>query len=131
MTINKQALLGADKHANQHRLSRLIVEANSAELRAIAEAVEQYTDELIAALEHSEVQLLNERNSTEAALAEAKLLGAGDLIKHFNNLLSLHGKRIVGFDDESTLTVREVRDALLLANQMLLSSAPEPETTHG
>ncbi|EKS7554091.1 hypothetical protein ACE2NF_002724 [Salmonella enterica] len=51
MTIDKQALLGADKHANQHRLSRLIIEANSAELRAIAEAVEQYTDQLIAALE--------------------------------------------------------------------------------
>ncbi|EDQ2392342.1 hypothetical protein RU50_003358 [Salmonella enterica subsp. enterica] len=49
--IDKRALLGADKHANQHRLSRLIIEANSAELRAIAEAVEQYTDQLIAALE--------------------------------------------------------------------------------
>ncbi|EIK6983698.1 hypothetical protein LKE12_005017, partial [Salmonella enterica subsp. enterica serovar Amager] len=52
--IDKQALLGADKHANQHRLSRLIIEANSAELRAIAEAVEQYTDQLIAALADSE-----------------------------------------------------------------------------
>lgn len=51
--IDKQALLGADKHANQHRLSRLIIEANSAELRAIAEAVEQYTDQLIAALADS------------------------------------------------------------------------------
>ncbi|EAZ0558322.1 hypothetical protein BKJ42_07955 [Salmonella enterica] len=54
MNIDKQALLGADKHANQHRLSRLIIEANSAELRAIAEAVEQYTDQLIAALADSE-----------------------------------------------------------------------------
>lgn len=54
MTIDKQALLGADKHANQHRLSRLIIEANSAELRDIAEAVEQYTDQLIAALADSE-----------------------------------------------------------------------------
>lgn len=54
MTIDKQALLGADKHVNQHRLSRLIIEANSAELRAIAEAVEQYTDQLIAALADSE-----------------------------------------------------------------------------
>ncbi|AXC85099.1 hypothetical protein DOE57_07150 [Salmonella enterica subsp. salamae serovar 56:b:[1,5]] len=54
MNIDKQALLGADKHANQHRLSRLIIEANSAELRAIAESVEQYTDQLIAALADSE-----------------------------------------------------------------------------
>ncbi|HGG5995438.1 TPA: ead/Ea22-like family protein [Salmonella enterica subsp. diarizonae serovar 61:r:z53] len=52
--IDKQALLGADKHANQHRLSRLIIEANSAELRDIAEAVEQYTDQLIAVLADSE-----------------------------------------------------------------------------
>lgn len=52
--IDKQALLGPDKHANQHRLSRLIIEANSAELRDIAEAVEQYTDQLIAALADSE-----------------------------------------------------------------------------
>ncbi|KWQ11343.1 hypothetical protein Y101_23195, partial [Salmonella enterica subsp. enterica serovar Tennessee] len=50
-------LLGADKHANQHRLSRLIIEANSAELRAIAEAVEQYTDQLIAALADSEKRI--------------------------------------------------------------------------
>ncbi|EAO9706839.1 TPA: ead/Ea22-like family protein [Salmonella enterica] len=55
--IDKQALLGADKHANQHRLSRLIIEANSAELRAIAEAVEQYTDQIIAALADSEKRI--------------------------------------------------------------------------
>lgn len=81
MTIDKQALLGADKHANQHRLSRLIVEANSAEIRAIAEAVEQYTDQLIAALadaknriaelERSETQLINERDAAESALNDA------------------------------------------------------------
>lgn len=81
MTIDKQALLGADKHANQHRLSRLIIEANSAELRAIAEAVEQYTDQLIAALEaeekriaeleRSETQLINERDYAESALNDA------------------------------------------------------------
>lgn len=52
--LNKQALLSTDKHANQHMLSRLIVEANSAELRALAESVEQYTDRLIAALEAAE-----------------------------------------------------------------------------
>lgn len=81
MNIDKQALLGADKHANQHRLSRLIIEANSAELRAIAEAVEQYTDQLIAALadsekriaelERSETQLINERDAAESALNDA------------------------------------------------------------
>ena len=55
--IDKQALLSTDKHANQHMLSRLIVEANSAEIRDIAEAVEQYTDRLIAALEDAEKRI--------------------------------------------------------------------------
>lgn len=55
--LNKQALLSTDKHANQHMLSRLIVEANSAELRDVAEAVEQYTDRLIAALEAAEKRI--------------------------------------------------------------------------
>ncbi|EEE1930161.1 hypothetical protein HB687_003100 [Salmonella enterica subsp. diarizonae] len=57
MNIDKRALPGPDKHANQHRLSRLIIEANNAELRAIAEAVEQYTDQLIAALEAEEKRI--------------------------------------------------------------------------
>lgn len=69
--IDKQALLGADKHANQHRLSRLIIEANSAELRAIAEAVEQYTDQLIAALEAEEKHIaeLESKNSNLQTIA--------------------------------------------------------------
>lgn len=69
--IDKQALLGADKHANQHRLSRLIIEANSAELRAIAEAVEQYTDQLIAALEAEEKHIaeLESKNSNLRTIA--------------------------------------------------------------
>ncbi|EHA9399639.1 ead/Ea22-like family protein [Salmonella enterica subsp. enterica serovar Newport] len=69
--LNKQALLGADKHANQHRLSRLIIEANSAELRAIAEAVEQYTDQLIAALEAEEKHIaeLESKNANLRTIA--------------------------------------------------------------
>lgn len=55
--LNKQALLSTDKHANQHMLSRIIVEAYSAEIRDIAEAVEQYTDRLIAALEDAEKRI--------------------------------------------------------------------------
>ncbi|EDV0364650.1 hypothetical protein QC13_000017 [Salmonella enterica subsp. enterica] len=57
MTFDKQALLGPDKHSNQHKLSRLIAEANSAEIRDIAEAVEQYTDQLIAALVDSKKRI--------------------------------------------------------------------------
>jgi hypothetical protein len=47
--FNKQALLSTDKHANQHRLSRLTMEVHSDELRIMASAVESYTDELIPA----------------------------------------------------------------------------------
>jgi hypothetical protein len=56
MTI-KHELLGAPKHANQHRLSRLIMEAKTDELRVLAAAVECYTDELIAALEAAEKRI--------------------------------------------------------------------------
>ncbi|EHK9138462.1 hypothetical protein [Salmonella enterica] len=52
--LDKQALLSTDKHANQHRLSRLTMEVHSDELRIMASAVESYTDELIAALEAAE-----------------------------------------------------------------------------
>ncbi|EPX7102188.1 hypothetical protein ACXZ2Y_001115 [Salmonella enterica subsp. enterica serovar Newport] len=78
--LNKQALLGADKHANQHRLSRLIIEANSAELRAIAEAVEQYTDQLIAALADSEKRIaeLEARTVTLPPLAPENLASVLD-----------------------------------------------------
>lgn len=55
--LNKQALLNTDKHANQHRLSRLTMEVHSDELRIIASAVESYTDELIAALEAAEKRI--------------------------------------------------------------------------
>lgn len=51
MTTDITELTGALKHANQHRISRLIVEAPNDELRQLAVEVEQYTDQLIEALE--------------------------------------------------------------------------------
>ncbi|KTH26843.1 hypothetical protein [Enterobacter hormaechei] len=78
--IDKRALLGVPKHANQHRLSRLTMEVHTDELRIMASAVESYTDELIAALEaaerriaeleRDETQLIEERDSAEKALAD-------------------------------------------------------------
>lgn len=68
MTIDRQTLLGPYKHSNQHRLSRLIAEANNAEIRDIAEAVEQYTDQLIAALADSEKRIAEQ--SAIVAVAE-------------------------------------------------------------
>jgi len=55
--IDKRALLGVPKHANQHRLSRLTMEVHTDELRIMASAVESYTDELIAALEAAEKRI--------------------------------------------------------------------------
>lgn len=55
--INKRELLGVQKHANQHRLSRLTMEVHTDELRIMASAVESYTDELIAALEAAEKRI--------------------------------------------------------------------------
>lgn len=68
--IDKQALLGPDKHSNQHKLSRLIAEANSAEIRDIAEAVEQYTDQLIAALEAAEKRIAEQREYYEGVISD-------------------------------------------------------------
>lgn len=65
---NKHQLLGAPKHANQHRLSRLTMEVHSDELRIVASAVESYTDELIAALEAAE-----KRNADLEGLLEAEV----------------------------------------------------------
>ncbi len=47
-------LTGTLKHANQHRISRLIIEAPNDELRQLAVEVEQYTDQLIEALEKAQ-----------------------------------------------------------------------------
>lgn len=54
MTTDITELTGAPKHANQHRLSRLIIEAPNDELRQLAVEVEQYTDQLIEALEKAQ-----------------------------------------------------------------------------
>ena len=64
---NKHELLGAPKYANQHRLSRLIMEAKTDELRVLAAAVECYTDELIAELEAAEKRIA-ELESEKSAL---------------------------------------------------------------
>ncbi|MDW3573793.1 hypothetical protein N4235_23275 [Enterobacter asburiae] len=55
--IDKRELLGVQKHANQHRLSRLTMEVHTDELRIMASAVESYTGELIAALEAAEKRI--------------------------------------------------------------------------
>ncbi|WP_195618789.1 hypothetical protein [Citrobacter farmeri] len=60
--IEKRELLGAQKHANQHRLSRLTMEVHTDELRIMASAVEGYTNELIAALEAAEKRIAELRD---------------------------------------------------------------------
>ena len=55
--IDITELTGAPKHANQHRLSRLIIEAPNDELRQMAVEVEQYTDQLIEALEKAQQRI--------------------------------------------------------------------------
>lgn len=50
-------LTGAPKHANQHRISRIIVESPNDELRQMTVEVEQYTDQLIEALEKAQQRI--------------------------------------------------------------------------
>lgn len=47
-------LTSVQKNANIHRLSRLIAYASNDELRQLAVEVEQYTDQLIEALENAQ-----------------------------------------------------------------------------
>lgn len=61
--IDITELTGVTKHANQHRLSRLIIEAPNDELRQLAVEVEQYTDQLIEALEKAQQERDNWRTS--------------------------------------------------------------------
>lgn len=70
MTIEHHELLGAPKHANQHRLSRLTMEVHTDELRIMASAVESYTDELIAALEAAEMRVA-QLEASHAKLCES------------------------------------------------------------
>ncbi len=67
--IDKRELLGVQKHANQHRLSRLTMEVYTDELRIMASAVESYTDDLIAALEAAEKRVA-ELEAREVTLPE-------------------------------------------------------------
>ncbi|BEJ33671.1 hypothetical protein OIPHN330_22910 [Citrobacter freundii] len=89
--LNKQALLSTDKHANQHMLSRLIVEDNSAELRDVAEAVEQYTDRLIAALEAAEKRIAELEARTVTLPDERFRYGESDYDDGYANGWNAHG----------------------------------------
>lgn len=55
--IHTRVLLGVPKHVNQHRVSRLIMEVHTDELRILASEVEYYTGELIAALDAAEKRI--------------------------------------------------------------------------
>lgn len=62
MTTDITELTSVQKNANIHRLSRLIAYAPNDELRQLAVEVEQYTDQLIEALEKAQ----RHANLTEA-----------------------------------------------------------------
>ena len=73
--IDITELTGVTKHANQHRLSRLIIEAPNDELRQLAVEVEQYTDQVIEALEKAQ-QRIEELESDLSEWTDCKHDGA-------------------------------------------------------
>ncbi|ECT8547673.1 hypothetical protein B0011_06175 [Salmonella enterica subsp. diarizonae serovar 48:i:z] len=133
MNIDKQALLGADKHANQHRLSRLIIEANSAELRDIAEAVEQYTDQLIAALADSEKHIaeLESKNGYLRTIAhEQNELAIRANLDSINDAAEMDGlhKRIAELENSETQLINERDHAeSALADMYFAATGDRPE----
>lgn len=79
--IDITELTGTLKHANQHRISRLIVEEPNDELRQLAVEVEQYTDQLIEALQKAQQRIAETESSgiasgilrcTECSFVETK-----------------------------------------------------------
>ena len=68
-------LTSVQKNANIHRLSRLIAYAPNDELRQLAVEVEQYTDQLIEALEKAQ-QRIEELESDLSAWTDCKHDGA-------------------------------------------------------
>ena len=86
-------LTGAPKHANQHRLSRLIIEAPNDELRQLAVEVEQYTDQLIEALEKAQNW---ERQWKEAAERRGKRLTrqALEILKQEQRIAELESRTV-------------------------------------
>ncbi|MBZ7566762.1 hypothetical protein [Klebsiella grimontii] len=66
MTTDITELTSVQKNANIHRLSRLIAYAPNDELRQMAVEVEQYTDQLIEALEKAQTKAVEQgRTSCE------------------------------------------------------------------
>lgn len=99
-------LTGALKHANQHRISRLIVEAPNYELRQLAVEVEQYTDQLIEALEKAQ-QRINQMESRTVKLPP-ELYTIGELIRTQDNRITdqpmfvvFQKREIIGSDEHS------------------------------
>lgn len=131
--IDKQALLGPDKHSNQHKLSRLIAEANSAEIRDIAEAVEQYTDQLIAALEAEEKHIaeLESKNSNLRTIAhERNELAIRANLDSINDAVEMDRphKRIAELERSETQLISERDDAESALNdayKAVMGQAPE------
>lgn len=68
-------LTSVQKNANIHRLSRLIAYASNDELRQLAVEVEQYTDQLIEALEKAQ-QRIEELESDLSEWTDCKHDGA-------------------------------------------------------
>ena len=127
MTTDITELTGALKHANQHRISRLIVEAPNYELRQLAVEVEQYTDQLIEALEKAQqletqasemaVQLSKRLTAAEKRIAELEsrtvklppeLYTIGELIRTQDNRITdqpmfvvFQKREIIGSDEHS------------------------------
>lgn len=74
--MNITELTSVQKNANIHRLSRLIAYAPNDELRQMAVEVEQYTDQLIEALEKALQERENWRTSFDNERFRADKLAA-------------------------------------------------------
>lgn len=95
-------LTGAPKHENQHRISRIIVESPNDELRQMTVEVEQYTDQLIEALEKAQQRI------TQLESRTVKLPQRYDLIGETDGNCSLNDAEMAPDNDGVYLRVRDL-----------------------
>lgn len=101
-------LTGAPKHANQHRISRIIVESPNDELRQMTVEVEQYTDQLIEALEKAQQRITQLESRTVTVKLLPELYTIGELIRTQDNRITdqpmfvvFQKREIIGSDEHS------------------------------
>lgn len=131
--IDITELTSVQKNANIHRLSRLIAYAPNDELRQMAVEVEQYTDQLIEALEKAQQRIV-ELEDAEQKLCAANVtldaraeLAERQLAEMVSRTITVKMPKLKMLEDYLAEVAVEERKAILLGVRMELHRALNAE----